>query len=363
MKKSKLILSFYIGMISLAVASVSLSVAWYVAARNLYINSIDITIDADRDLKISREKDGEYVDHISESDAGADKVFIPVTSAYSSSWKAEKKDMPVFYDESKFSDEEHTDCKSIANHGYFSKKYYFKADDDLYVTINPEKTFIASNKLKNQELAHNLYVEYQTFQEEYYKDLTEEEIFERLNRIVDAMRFSILIKDGDEYTYTIIDPYYDEVEGDTVYGGLLDNDVDQYYDYYLVDGSTDTYRERAYGELIADPSGYYTDVSSEDSGRTDPSDAPSAFNARHKKGIQKFDINKAKEDGIFAVEDAIALEEFKNPKKPFHFPVYRNTPKEVVISMYIEGWDLKSVNYNMGAAFTADLSFMIEREK
>ena len=63
------------------------------------------------------------------------------------------------------------------------------------------------------------------------------------------------------------------------------------------------------------------------------------------------------------MEEAIALEEFKNPKKPFHFPVYRNTPKEVVISMYIEGWDLKSVNYNMGASFTADLSFMIEREK
>ena len=46
MKKNKLLLSLYIGAISLSLASVSMAVAWYASSRQLYVNSIDITIDA-----------------------------------------------------------------------------------------------------------------------------------------------------------------------------------------------------------------------------------------------------------------------------------------------------------------------------
>lgn len=358
MKKNKLIIALYIGLISLSVASVSLSIAWYATARTLYINSIDISIDAERDLKIATERDGDYVDHISETAEDATGVFIPLTCAYSSSWMAEQKDMPVFYDESKFSENEDDDLKTVANHGYYSKKFYLKSDDDVYVTIDANKTKIEAITEKNRVYAHELFEMYQTFQEEFYKDLDEEEITKRLDRVVEAMRYSILIKDVDEYSYTIIDPYKN---GDTVYGGVLDNDIDQCFDYFKVNGS-DELRERAYGELVGDASGYYLDALDEDSEYVDPNDAPSAFNARHKKGVKRFNLEKAIEDKLFTVEKAFDIKDFNNPVKPLTFPVYRNTPKEIVISIYIEGWDLQSVNYTMGSAFESNLSFKIERE-
>ena len=356
--KNKLIIALYIGLISLSVASVSLSIAWYATARTLYINSIDISIDAERDLKIAKEKDGDYVDHIYDTADEATGAFMPLTCAYSSSWMAEEKDMPIFYDESKFSENEDDDLKSVANNGYYSKKFYLKSDDNVYVTIDPKATFIKPKHEENAAYAVELWKKYQALQEEFYKDLSEEQITERLDRVVEAMRYSILIKDVNEYSYTIIDPYKTE---DTVYGGILDNSIDRYYDHYKVNGS-DELRERAYGELVGDASGYYLDALDADSGYVDPNDAPSAFNARHQKGVKRFDLAKAKEDKIFAIENAYDLNDFENKVKPLVFPVYRDTPKEVVISIYIEGWDLQSVNYTMGAAFESNLSFKIERE-
>ena len=62
-------------------------------------------------------------------------------------------------------------------------------------------------------------------------------------------------------------------------------------------------------------------------------------------------------------EDSYDLKDFNDdPIKPFHFPVYRDHPQEIVLSIYLEGWDLDSVNYTMGAAFISELTFKIERE-
>ena len=366
MKNKKLILAMYIGVIALSVATVSMSVAWYATSRQLYINSIDITIDADRGLEISTNKDDGYVDYINHTELDATGVFVPLTTAHSSLWMSEKKDRPVFYDESKaFDAEDITTYQAVeTGSGYFTQKFYLKSDDDVYVTINPEKTFIKQYETElrdyNKEYARSLYEEYQTFQDEYYKNLSVDEIEERLDRVIKAMRFSILIKDENEYSYTIIDPLK---EGDTLLGGVLDNDVDRYYDYYQV-GNTDEYRERVYGEIIASPEHYvYDDASDSDTSFLDANDAPNAFNARHKKGIKKFNLEESIKKGLeIKKEESIDLKDFNNEVKPFYFPVYRDTPKEVVVSIYIEGWDLESVNYTMGAAFISELSFKIYRE-
>ena len=101
----------------------------------------------------------------------------------------------------------------------------------------------------------------------------------------------------------------------------------------------------------------------QDSAFKDPDDLPSAFNARHKQGIRTFNLEKSKSENNFEFknEGAINLQDFKNNKKPFHFPLKMDEPKEVIISIYIEGWDLDSVNYTMGAAFKSNLTFKIER--
>ena len=353
-----------IGVIALSAATVSMAVAWYATSRQLYINSIDITIDADRELEISATRDGEYVEHINFNENETNGIFMPVTSAHSSLWLSNEPDTPTFYDETKFSEIEDASLFDKTTTGYFSRKIYLRSDDDVYVTINPEKTFIKNYETEfrdyNKEYARRLYNEYQLYQDEYYKNLTIDEIEERLDRVIKAMRFSILIKDVDEYSYTIIDPLK---EGDTLLGGVLDNDVDRYYDYYQVSG-TDEYKERVYGEITAKPEQYvYDDALTEDSSLIDESDAPNAFNARHKKGIKRFNLEESINKGLeIKKEEAIDLADFNNEVKPYYFPVYRNTPKEVVVSIYIEGWDLESVNYTMGATFISELSFKIYRE-
>ena len=376
----------YISVIALAVASVSMSVAWYATSRTLYVNSINIAIDADRDLEISLAKDSGYVDHIEHTQLEADGVFMPLTSAHSSLWTSEKKDSPIFYDESNASDVEHFVTYRESKEGYFSKKIYLKADDDLWITVDPTKTFIKPNELKNAEDAEKIAKDFKELQKKYEKnpqkyehayqtelehlryfdkrevDLSQEEltqkILTRMNDVVKAMRFSLLIKDGDEYSYTIIDPNYEE---ETVLGGLLDNAYDQYYDCYLKDNTVDEFYERVYGEYTGEL--VYDEPDTLPPGYKYPDQMPSAFNAQHKPGVKTFNQGKSEAKGFeFKKEGALDLEDFKKSVPPFHFKVKRDTPKEIVVSLYLEGWDKDSVNYTMGARFFSDLTFKIERE-
>ena len=376
----------YIGVIALAVASVSMSVAWYATARNLYVNSFIISIDADRELEISLAKDSGYVDHIEHTELAADGFFMPLTSAHSTLWTSEKKDSPIFYDESNCSEIEDFETYQEATEGYFSKKVYLRGDDDLYITIDPTKTFVKPNEEHNSERAHDIAKDFKKLQKNYeenpakYKNAYETElehlryfskdelnlsqdeleavVYARMNEIVKAMRFSLLIKDGEEYSYTIIDPYYEE---ETVLGGLLDNSYDQYYDSYLKNNTVNEFYERVYGDYSGTI--VYDEPSAQDSNYKYPDKMSSAFNARHKANVKRFNQEKSEENGFeFKKEGALNLEDFKNSNPPFHFPIYKDTPKEVVVSVYIEGWDKDSVNYTMGTGFYSDLTFKIERE-
>jgi len=361
MKKNKLIFAMYLSVIALSVASVSMSIAWYASSRNLYVNSIDITIDTDRMLEISTSKDGDFVDFINYSELDPTGVFLPLTSAHSDDWMSVGKDMPVFYDESRCYEQENLPLYVEATGGYFSQKFYLKSDDDVYVTIDPSQTYIKAPDPNQFEQNNNLKraIEYFEKEEARYKGYTVDQIKEMLDKVVNAMRFSILVKDEkDNYQYYIIDP---NKEGVTYLGGLLDNDYDQYYDYFLKEGSSDLY-ERVYGEIIGDKSEFYADIATEsDSDLENINEKPSAFNAHHKAGVIKFNQEDAKEKGIFKKEESFSLDDFKNGA-PFHFPVYINEPKEVVVSIYIEGWDKDSINSTMGAAFFSNLTFKIERE-
>ena len=387
MKKNKLILAMYFSVIALSVASVSMSVAWYASSRSLYVNSIDITIDADRMLEISTSKDDGYVEHIDHSELDATGVFLPVTSAHSSEWMSQKKDMPVFYDESLSFEQEDIQTYIECNSGYYSQKFYLKSDDDVWVTLNPEKTFIHSNDtfidgyddiygnhiegyaetLYNEhhrefnELELNeLTKEYKNSIQYFYTQYSLDEFKANLKKLVLAMRFSILVKDENEYSYTIIDPNKSEGEI-TLLGGILDNDADQFYDYYVENGTNEK-KERVYGEVIGDKNLYqYDDALDEDEDFLENGGPTSSFYARHEAEVKRFNLKDSIDNGIeIKQEEAVDLKHFKS--SDFHFPVYMNEPKEVVVSIYIEGWDKESVNYTMGAAFISNLSFKIERE-
>ena len=361
MKRSKLILTFYVGIIALSVATLSMSIAWYASNDRARVDSILITVDGDRDIKISTERDGEYLESLDNPSLMSVKDFSPVTAAHASTWVDTKKDMPVFYDETNYSlIENYSELVTVANRGFYSQKLYIKTDDDLWVTIKTDSTYINANPEYNKIYAEELYATYQSGENEILKALSKEEIVDRLNKLVNAMRFSILVTDATDYQYMIINP---NKQHETYYGGLLDNDIDRYYDYFVRESDSQSY-ERVYGEIKGDLNNIvYDEPLEEDSAYENANEEPNAFNARHKKDVKRFNLEKSLENGIeIAKEDSHELSEFSGNTNPFVIPVYRDTPKEIVLSIYIEGWDLDSVNYTMGATFISNIAFKIERE-
>ena len=359
MKRSRIILSLYIGAISLSVATLSMSLAWYASSNRLRIESISITIDCDRQLAISTKPNEGYVKDLNKEDLMDPGLFTPVTSAHSESWLSEKRDMPVFYDDTIYSDAENANTSQEINYGYFSQKLYLKADDDVYVTVKSEDTSIKPNYEYNKSYAESLYLSYQATGDESKKNLSVDEIKTRLDHLVNSMRFSILITDVNYYDYFIIDPNKTE---ETSYGGILDNNVDYYYDYFTNTNDGNNY-ERLYGSYKNAQSIQYDEPLDDDSDYHDASEEPNAFNAKHKKGIKRINLNKSLENGLeIEKEKSYTVEDFEAEQKPFRIPVFKDKPREIVLSIYIEGWDLDSINYTMGATFIANLGLYIEGE-
>lgn len=350
MNKKRTVLTLYVGAISLSIATLSMSLAWYSASRILRIDSITISIDCDRQLAISTKEDEGYRSVLNTDDLQEVGKFYPVTSAHTD-WYDQKLDKPEFYSDTVFTESDDAELSQKMDYGYFSQKLYLKSDDDVIVTLNTEETFINPKEDYNHIYA----------QEVAAKDpsVTAEEVEEQLNTLAKAMRFSILVLDEDHYEYVIIDP---NKEGDTYYGGILDVNDDDYYDYYK-NSNDNLYYERFYGEVNNRELLRYDEPSEDDSGYKDPNEEPHAFNAKHKKDIKKVNLQKSQEAGLeIKKEISHTLEEFSSNKNLLRFPVYRDKPQEIVLSIYIEGWDLESINCTKGATFDSSLGFIIERE-
>ena len=366
MKKTKLILSFYVGVIALGVSTIAMSVAWYATNARLNIDSIIISVDTDRDLQISTHKNDGYVESIEYNKHQFTDVFVPITSAYSSEWVT-ISDKPVFYDESKAKTVENVNTVTVIDHGYFSQKFYLRADDDVYVSIDPTKTSVtADNFNQNYSGVEEIF-------NKRYPDVTDNDekqelmtgIANDLNKVTDSLRFSIYIPSYNEAPYEIIDPKKNDV---TYYSGLLDNDIDKCFDYYQKE-EDGLYYETFYGEYTGELA-YYDDVLDTDSEFMDINEKPytetdaNAFVAKHKADVKRINLtDSVQKKGLKrAIEPSHSLADFDVAYKPYHFPVYRDEPTEIILSVYVEGWDVDSVNYTMGAQFTSNLSFMIERE-
>ena len=171
------------------------------------------------------------------------------------------------------------------------------------------------------------------------------------------MRFSVLVPDENNYKYAIIDPYKSD-EKPVKLGGVLDNSKSLTYDYYIKEGVK---YETVYGEVYNRDKIKYIDGDSHD---TEIIGEPSAFNAAHLANIKWFDEEASVENGMeIAIEDSLDINDFHygTGLAPFDIKVERNVPKKIVLSIYIEGWDLASINSTMGSSFLADISFKIER--
>lgn len=364
MNTKKIILALYVGIIALSSLGLSFSIAWYSSSSRLQINTINMSIDAEAELKISPISNIE--DARDELEYNIDERFAPVTTAHSTSWVSAKTNQnPVFYDDTITLGDQFGDNPYVARSGYYSREFYLFCDHNVTVTISNKnleteevETFIKADSTKNLSQAHEIYERVQGITSETSPDymfvgLTEEQIAEKLDNLVKAMRFSILVPDQNNYQYVIVDPHK-ETNDVTYLGGILDNNVDRYFDYIDSQG-----KEKLYGEFTNRDAVVFDEAASEDSGYV-MDGAPSAFNAKHKKGIKKFNFESSKE--YIKIEESHSLSEFNDhAHTPLNIPVKAGVGTRIVLSIYIEGWDLDSVNYTMGASFFAGLKFTIAK--
>lgn len=355
MKRKTIILSTLVGTIALSVASIGVSIAWYQASNILNVDNIVVEIEGDRRLEFSTSYDESWtVDERTEhfKSALSDKdgelnvpaLYSPVSSMYSSNWTSTKKEKPTYYD-----------VLSVATGGYYSQDLWLRCDDSCYVTLDLDQTFI--------EFFNNAYAR-TLMRNNPQLGLSEQEINARLSQLVKAMRFAFIVPEDEknEYNYYILDP--NSNENDVYLGGLLDNDSSShgYYDY-SEDLQKNKY-EIVYGEVNNRDLIVYDEPLDQDSEMEYKDKSASAFNAKHKEGVHRFNKEASLANGLeFARENKHTKEELAANPEAFMIYLDAYKPKKINVSLYIEGWDMDADNYTQGASFNANLSFKIDRLK
>ena len=342
-----------IGAIAISTLSVSLTLAWYASSNRLKVNSFDIDMSGNVQLLLSTSKELDtFKDKLTKEDlVEEDFTLAPVSSMYQDTWFDQKADTPLFYDSSTPA-LDGVVIQEQATSGFFQKKVYLLSNAvSYYATLDVDKCAFdyveAFNSLRAQTL-HN-----------EFPDVSVSEITEKLNSLRDCLRMSILINTEDCYRYYIIDPYKQDNE-QILFGGTLDNDGDGYYDYYTDDN--DNKKEVIYGEVSGTPT--YIDPI-DPNGYVEPIDGKAlyfgnSFEAKSRIDTYTFDKENSNELTI-ATEQSYSLEELGGADTELLIPCYRGKPTEIVVSIYLEGWDKACINQTMGACFDTNISFKLLR--
>ena len=357
MKKSRVIISLMIGTIALSVLSLSLSLAWYASSDRLLINTIDIGIRGDAHLLVSTSTEIEtFRETLTNNDLNDVKEFIPTSSMNQSSWMDDKSDTPLFYDTSSDIAPMGVPQVTVSDKGFYQQKLYLLSDINYYVTLDVSKSFLKSDEAANLLRAQALTGE--------VGELTTEQIEEKLNKLENSMRLSILIPDPDNYAYYIIDPNKGENDV-TYYAGRLDNNGDGYYDTYPI-ANDQPEREIIYGEIENRNKISYDNPIS-DTLAPNPDYDPfknhffgNSFEGKSKENAYTYNEEESLEAGVkYKEEPSLSLKDLESDDNPLLIPCYNGVPREIVLSIYLEGWDTDCYNSTMGASFISNLSFKL----
>lgn len=370
MNKRRILLSAIIGAIALTGLSVSLTLAWYAASDRLGIRPLEVSVATSVDLRISTSPEiDSFKSAIDLTPTDEEFVFVPVSSLGRTNW--ESKNVPEFFDCS-YSYVSSNGVPEVEkrSYGFFQQKIYLLTNLDYYVTLdvnpngeareNPFSTF-TYNDAANLARANQLYKQLSKNNPEF--NMQPSEIKEKLDSLVNCLRVSILVTEEDHYNYYIIDPTKQRTDV-TVFGGRLDNDGDGYYDTYL-DENNDL-REVLYGEANDRNKIKYLDPIDP---RATDEEKPinenffwNSFEAESSKKAFTYDKDgsESSENGFeFAKEKSLSLADLDSERTELRIPCYANTPAEIVVSIYLEGWDLDCINSTMGASFKTDLVFKL----
>lgn len=335
----KRLFAFGLGSLTiLGVTSVAFSLAAYVNGYYSMISPVSITLRSEPNILISTsDKLETFKQTLNKDELKKVDEFHPVSSMYSDRWISESSDYPKFA-----GDFSHVNDQSIpvfTETGFYSQELYLYSQDDVYVTFDKNLFTFSANKEKNRQTAKTL--------RGRFPSLTEEQIYENLNAIPKSLRASILLKNEASYEYYIYDPFKEE---DTLLAGILDTDMDQYFDY---DASVS--EEIVHGEYQNKDKIVYQPGTSEDVPYTGIN---TCFNSGHKAHMKQFDLDASIANGFApAIEKSYSSAEIEDKMK---IPVKDEKPTRFVLSLYLEGWDKDNTNMVEFASFNVDIQFKIK---
>ena len=348
MNKRRIIIGSLVGAAALMLVPISLTVAWYSSSDRLKISSFDIDLNGNVQLLMSTSKElDSFKTKLTKEDLVKNEFFFaPVSSMYQDTWFGveNKKDTPLFYDSS---------SPGVLNQGpestgFFQKRIYLLSNlVDYNAALDIEDCAFKVNKAANRLRAQDLHTQ--------YPEQSVDEIAEKLNNLENCLRMSILINTEDKYQYYIIDPNKTENK-EVALGGTLDNDNDGYYDVdsakrEIVYGDVEDRSKLAYNDPV-DPNGEVELLPSKSHFLGNSFDAESRIDA------YTFDKNNSN-DAKIVTEKSYTLEEAGDEQNGILIPCYHNVPTEIVISIYLEGWDKACINNTMGACFDTNISFKL----
>ncbi len=215
---------------------------------------------------------------------------------------------------------------SYASEGYVQKEFFLRSTQDCSLYLS-DKTFFKPNEEKNQKTAatYGLSVD-------------------DLNEVVNSIRMSLYMDDPSNYV--IVNPGNSDV---TYFGGLLDLNLDGYYDY-----DTSSNKEYAYGQLENNVSYNGTGES-----LTPYEDSKSTFIANHKNGVSLLDLTNTtfkKENSRKLNEVTINEEEGDTSNTPLCI-LHKDVVQRVVLSIYLEGWDKHTIDSLQRASLDVSVLF------
>lgn len=329
------------------ITSVSTTFAWFTISVRSTIDFLNIKAGVkegyEYTLKLYLEKsDGELIHNeegysLEEMGYDKDKGLNDVSGMFEAEWRTNAdplKDKPKFR-RSYGAYASDVNKSTVATDGYLQTVYYLESNENCDVYLDPS-TSIEANEDQNRDTAGGDYDKYV-----------------QLQTVVNSVRLSF-------YTYTeysdgtIDDDYiiaYKSDSRETYYGGLLDMNLDGYYD------SRDD-KEILYGEYDVNALKYVAPLNEstpmELSERT-------TFNAHHPSGVQLVDMDV---DYKIAKENSVPLDSLKyyeeDPLKASRpiVSLKANEKKRLVVSLYVEGWDKDMTDAIKDAAFNINLSFL-----
>jgi hypothetical protein len=318
-------------------AFVTTTLAWFDISDNLIVNNLSIGFDDNDYFKIGLKKE-DSIDYFQDLDSSTlesyssyrhDDPLGTVTSAFQEEWLSNIQNPesvePLFL--------AGPTSKALAQTGFYQFDFYFLSSHDAYIYLDGTTALSASKDENNKTAAK--------------KGLNSEE----LNHIEHCARVSFY---NAEMGYKIYEPNA-EVGSTTLLGGRLDiAPRDGYFDY----GADQ--KELLYGDYNQDATLYYGDAGAV----KQLTGNESCFNALTANGVSALDFDKSEKEGGLQIkkEETYPLSDLTHDPSASalgHPLAYApmGVPIRVVVSVYVEGWDLDTIESVAAASFDLNLVF------